>query len=289
MESDVITLQDLFEFKIESIAADRTITGELKADRASPDVPAQVREARHRAPGEPVHGSPAARSPKSREGSGDHAATRRRSGARRRRTRCTAAARRVGASAATTASRVQIAQSPTLELPGHGVLARAPERPAAQRRAGARDRERKPVNDVTVDKPGAESPGAVLLIDASDSMAGRPIRERDGRRARVRRSPQPGPAARRGLLQRRRQRRAAADERRDARSTRRSRASPSSPTERTSTTALEQRRRPAQDAGIENGAIVLLSDGKDVGSTDRPEDGGRRVNGGQGSASSRSG
>jgi pilus assembly protein CpaF len=30
MESDVITLQDLFEFKLESIAADRTITGGVK-------------------------------------------------------------------------------------------------------------------------------------------------------------------------------------------------------------------------------------------------------------------
>ena len=30
MESDVITLQDLFEFKLESVAADRTITGGVK-------------------------------------------------------------------------------------------------------------------------------------------------------------------------------------------------------------------------------------------------------------------
>ena len=30
MESDVITLQDLFEFKLESIAADRTITGGVR-------------------------------------------------------------------------------------------------------------------------------------------------------------------------------------------------------------------------------------------------------------------
>ena len=39
MESDVITLQDLFEFKIESIAADRTITGGAPGDRPPADVP----------------------------------------------------------------------------------------------------------------------------------------------------------------------------------------------------------------------------------------------------------
>jgi pilus assembly protein CpaF len=36
MESDVITLQDLFAFKIESIAADRTVTGELRATGLRP-------------------------------------------------------------------------------------------------------------------------------------------------------------------------------------------------------------------------------------------------------------
>ena len=36
MESDVITLQDLFEFKIESIAADRTIVGALQTTGLRP-------------------------------------------------------------------------------------------------------------------------------------------------------------------------------------------------------------------------------------------------------------
>ena len=36
MESDVITLQDLFEFKLESIAADRTISGGVKATGLRP-------------------------------------------------------------------------------------------------------------------------------------------------------------------------------------------------------------------------------------------------------------
>ncbi len=36
MESDVITLQDIYEFKIESIAPDRTIVGGLKATGLRP-------------------------------------------------------------------------------------------------------------------------------------------------------------------------------------------------------------------------------------------------------------
>ena len=60
MESDVITLQDLFTFKLESIAADRTITGELRADGAAADVHRQVREARHRPALEPLRDGPAA-------------------------------------------------------------------------------------------------------------------------------------------------------------------------------------------------------------------------------------
>jgi pilus assembly protein CpaF len=36
MESEVITLQDLFEFKVESISPDRTITGQLYATGLRP-------------------------------------------------------------------------------------------------------------------------------------------------------------------------------------------------------------------------------------------------------------
>jgi pilus assembly protein CpaF len=36
MEADVITLQDLFEFKVESVAADRTISGRLYATGLRP-------------------------------------------------------------------------------------------------------------------------------------------------------------------------------------------------------------------------------------------------------------
>ncbi len=36
MESDVITLQDIFEFEIESVAPDRTITGGLRSSGLRP-------------------------------------------------------------------------------------------------------------------------------------------------------------------------------------------------------------------------------------------------------------
>ena len=54
MESDVITMQDIFEFKIDSFAPDGTINGKLQLDRAAADLPRQVREARHRASGGPL-------------------------------------------------------------------------------------------------------------------------------------------------------------------------------------------------------------------------------------------
>ena len=53
MESDVIQLQDIFEFEIESVAPDRTITA-ASADRAAAGVPREVPQARHRAPAEHV-------------------------------------------------------------------------------------------------------------------------------------------------------------------------------------------------------------------------------------------
>jgi len=36
MESDVITLQDLYEFKVDSVAADRTVVGGLRATGLRP-------------------------------------------------------------------------------------------------------------------------------------------------------------------------------------------------------------------------------------------------------------
>ena len=48
MESDVITLQDLFEFKIESFAPDGTINGRLHSTGLRPIFLDKFAEARHR-------------------------------------------------------------------------------------------------------------------------------------------------------------------------------------------------------------------------------------------------
>ena len=62
MESDVIQLQDIFEFEIDSVAPDRTITGGLKADRPPPRLPREVPQAWHRAPAERCSASASTRS-----------------------------------------------------------------------------------------------------------------------------------------------------------------------------------------------------------------------------------
>ena len=56
MESDVITLQDIFEFKIEEITSERDVVGQLRPTGSTADLPLQVREARHQPPGRPLHG-----------------------------------------------------------------------------------------------------------------------------------------------------------------------------------------------------------------------------------------
>ena len=47
MESDVITMQELFTWRMEQITGERIFVGNLVVDRPPPDLPEQVREARH--------------------------------------------------------------------------------------------------------------------------------------------------------------------------------------------------------------------------------------------------
>ncbi len=49
MEGEVITLQPLFEFKLDHFTEDGKVVGDLAPDRAAPGVPAQVQAPRHRA------------------------------------------------------------------------------------------------------------------------------------------------------------------------------------------------------------------------------------------------
>lgn len=168
--------------------------------------------------------------------------------------------------ASLSASRVQIAQSPLSNFPDMAFSLGLPRDQALSAKQVHVTENGSPVNDVTVAKPGAENQGTVLLIDASDSMAGKPIKE--------------AMSAARAFADRRNPGQPLSvvffnddvvvalpltdDEKSiDAALAR-------IPTLTTGThinDGLQQAATVLQNAGIENGAIVLLSDGKDVGST----------------------
>ncbi len=267
MESDVITLQDLFEFKIESIAADRTITGGAPSDRPPADVPPQVREARRRA-ADNLFGTTARRSsPRSCEGSGDHEATRR-AAALVAAVLVAAAARDVRGCGRDRGRRPDHASRPCSNFPDMAFAVVAPERPGAERPAGPRHRERQPGSRRHRRRSrGPRTVGTVLVIDASKSMEGQPIEQ--------------AMAAARAFAARRNPSQQlavvffnddvivapAADERPgvDRRCTREG--ATARQRTRISTTRSRRPRRCSRTRGITNGSIVLLSDGKDVGST----------------------
>jgi tight adherence protein B len=168
--------------------------------------------------------------------------------------------------ASPTAGRVQIAQSPLSNFPD---MAYSLALPSDQKLSAGQVHVTEnggPVNNVTIVKPGAENQGAILLIDASDSMTGKPIKG--------------AMVAARAFSDRRNPGQQLAvvffnddvtvqlpltnDESSiDATLSK-------VPTLATGThiyDGLESAADLLIKAGIENGAIVLLSDGKDVGST----------------------
>ena len=61
MEGEMITLQKLFEFKVDRIDADRKIVGAAPADRPACRLPRQVRAPRNRAPARPLRRPPSSR------------------------------------------------------------------------------------------------------------------------------------------------------------------------------------------------------------------------------------
>ena len=159
MESDVITLQDLFEFKIESFNPDRTIVGDLRPTGLRPvfiskfekrgiDLPLSIFGERtptstsHAAAGETTRDSP-----DGRRG--------RRSSSRRRR------------------SRRRVAELPAGQergVPEPGVPRHAPEEPGAHRGQGRVSENGGPVDSLCVTTPDRRHRrGAVLLIDTSKS------------------------------------------------------------------------------------------------------------------------
>ena len=141
MESDVITLQDLFEFKLESIAADRTITGGVKPTGLRPMFLHKFEQARHRAARQHLHRA-ARRDGRHREGSavtmqantGGSSARCRRTHHRRRSRRPHPAPGRAGP--------VRISEAPVSHFPDMAFNVSLPTQPDAHGLPGARHRER---------------------------------------------------------------------------------------------------------------------------------------------------
>ena len=177
MESDVIQLQDIFEFEIESVAPDRTITGALQPDRPPPGLPREVPQARHRASAGRCSASASTPSTSA--------------GAQRRedsmlRDRCSHARRwsvlvvptaLAQKAAQNSGSRSEADRVADLRVPRQGVSGRARRHEGALRFPGPQvtengDPRHEPRRRFRRAEPKS---GAVLLIDASNSMKGAPI------------------------------------------------------------------------------------------------------------------
>ena len=169
MEGDVITLQDLFEFKVDRIDAGRQVVGELAADRPAPGVPREVRAPRHRAPARPLRRPPARR------------ARRRVAVVMRRRLAALGALLLVAAAAVPTlaaAAALEIAPVTRLPFPERGYVVSSSDG-AALDASSLQVRENGGlVRDVRVTPVAASGLrfGAILAVDASKSMAGDALR-----------------------------------------------------------------------------------------------------------------
>ena len=170
------------------------------------------------------------------------------------------------AAAAAGASDVKLAEAPVSNFPD---MAFTLGLPSTQKLTPAQlkvTENRRPVQDVSVARPGAEEVGAVLLIDASKSMAGKPITEAmaAARAFAARRNP----GQRLALVTFNDKVTVVLPLTSDAALIKSALAK--TPTLETGTKiydGIDQARKLLEDAGITGGSIVLLSDGKDVGST----------------------
>ena len=169
MESDVITLQDIFEFKLESIGIDRTITGCAAAHRPAARGAAEVREARDRAPLQ-------------------HLRHRRRGSSRSMRQRLFAAAAVAalfalctGSAVAAAASAPKLTPTKASSFPNRSYILSFPNATHVATEGVSVFENGQPVNDLLVElpgqTPGSATVGVVLLIDASLSMQGEPIKQ----------------------------------------------------------------------------------------------------------------
>ncbi len=275
MEGEVITLQKLFEFKIDRFEAERRIVGRLhptglrpsflvKFERHGIELPLSLFGGAASA----IFGASAAALPSGSTGRRPMrlASHPRRPRGRRSRSRCAGAA-----APAATPAEVQVAPVTRLPFPERGYVVSLP-RPRVARpgsvvcgRTASGSRRR-------VD-PLAGSGlrfGVVLALDASESMTGGPrgrgARGRRARSSRIARRPRrsgssPSTARSRSC--------SAPDRATAPRSGARSRRSRRSPTERGSTTRSRGRSRSCATRRLSSGSIVLLSDGADIGSLRR--------------------
>ncbi len=262
MESDVIQLQDIFEFEIESVAPDRTITGKLRPTGLRPVFLDKFRKRGIELP-QSMFG----------ERITDARRSARRDGVRRLVTRHAAAAS--AAVAALVAAGLALGQSGApkltrvarLGLPGSRVPAPAPERADARRRATSRSpRTADPSAAWSASRPRQRSERRVLLIDASNSMKGAPI---EGAMAAARaflKERKPNMPVAVVVFNPEQTRAHRLHDRRPGARTRRSRQPRSSRRARTSTTRSSRPPTWPTSQGLRRATIVLLSDGTDVGS-----------------------
>ena len=170
MESDVIQLQDIFEFEIDSVAPDRTITGRPQGRPAS-------------APSSSTSSASVASS--SRRACSASAFTPSTSaGAQRREARSADRSRVRGAVRARLPARALGAEPLRRSSPSRRRPA-SPTRRTSSRSAATRPLTASqvgvtenggPVIGLAVAPPGGSASGAILLIDASNSMKGAPIK-----------------------------------------------------------------------------------------------------------------
>lgn len=169
-------------------------------------------------------------------------------------------------SAARTAGSVQLVQSPLSNFPDMVYSLGLPSDTKLSANQVHVTENGRPVNDASIEKPGADSQGTVLLIDASKSMSGRPIR---GAMAAARAfSERRNPGQKLAVVFFNNGTTVKLPITSDQTSID---AALSKPPTLDYGTHIYDGLQSASDvltnAGIENGAIILLSDGKDVGST----------------------
>ncbi len=186
MESDVIQLQDIFEFEIESVAPGPDDHGRTQGHRPSPHLPRQVPQAWHRAPAEHVRRARAlARRAKGRNGVKVGPADRDR---KRRGRRARSAHPRPRARRGSEAERVA-----DVGVPGQGVHRHAPVQAGADSVEARRHRER-------TDRGGPRRRSTWRIEERRDSAhrrleqhEGRSDQECDGRSASLPRRAKEGP------------------------------------------------------------------------------------------------